>query len=100
VAGQFRVVGMLTEQRSVGHGSITALVDHRHSGSDGFLLGPGESRSAESDRLIYALNGLHGAFVYGHDFNNVAERDVLLPNPCHWVCSLCVGFPSLNETGE
>ena len=40
VRGVFRVAGMLTEEPSVGYGSIPATVHQRYHGGDGFFLRP------------------------------------------------------------
>ena len=42
VRGVFRVAGMLTEEPSVGDGSIATAVHQRHHGRDGLFLRPGQ----------------------------------------------------------
>ena len=59
VAGVAGVAGLLTEEPSVGDGSVAALVDHRDGRRYGLFLHRGQCRASERKLLVELPDGLH-----------------------------------------
>ena len=59
VASVIGVAGVLTEEPSVGDGSITAAVHQRDHRGDGFLLGTGQGGRSEGGVGVEVLNRRH-----------------------------------------